>query len=139
MAILSQLSHLPDQSGDKCDNGLLTDERGRAYSCKDYRVLCEPFQGLHDIFQAPSILFGMTMSASGKKNISKASHVVRAHERLEKAVARLDQAISGAEMGQQTGEIDALKAENAKLQESTRAISGRLDQTIGKLKTVLES
>ena len=86
------------------------------------------------------------MSATGKQNISKSSQVVRASERLEKAVARLDQAISarpepalGGDGGQQAEEIAALKAENAKLQETTRAVSGRLDQTIDKLKTVLES
>ncbi len=88
----------------------------------------------------------MTMNASGKKNISKASHVVRAPEQLEKAVTRLDQVISArsesssnAENTQMAEEMAALKAENTKLQESARAISGRLDQAIDKLKTVLES
>jgi len=86
------------------------------------------------------------MSASGKQNISKTSQVVRACERLEKAVARLDQAVlnipktsAGGDSGEQAGQITALKAQNAELQEITRTVSGRLDQTIGNLKAVLES
>jgi len=86
------------------------------------------------------------MSATGKQNISKTSQVVRARERLEKAVARLDQVVlkmpessSGGDSVAQAGEIANLKAENAKLQEITRTVSGRLDQTIGNLKAVLES
>ncbi len=82
------------------------------------------------------------MSGTGKQNISKSSQVVRARERLEKAVARLDQTLSNrpeSSSGRQTGDLAALQAENARLQETARAISGRLDQTIGKLKAVLES
>ncbi len=95
---------------------------------------------------AQSIHLGIFMNATGKQNISKASHVDRARERLENAVVRLDQAIknmpessSGSGSQEQTGEIAALKAENAKLQETSRTVSGRLDQTIGKLKAVLKS
>ena len=86
------------------------------------------------------------MNTTGKQNISKTSQVVRARERLEKAVARLDQVIlkmpeasSGGDSVAQSGEIADLKAQNAKLQEITRTVSGRLDQTIGNLKAVLES
>lgn len=86
------------------------------------------------------------MNATGKQGITKPSHLTRAQERLEKAVNRLDQALSnmaeptpGIDDGRSAEEIAALKAENAKLQEVSRTVSGRLDQTIGKLKTVLES
>jgi len=85
------------------------------------------------------------MSANGKQNISKSSQVVRARERLEKAVARLDRAFANKPEPSVPGsdlmaeEIAALKAENARLQEVTRTVSGRLEQSIGKLKAVLES
>jgi len=86
------------------------------------------------------------MSATGKQTITKASHLSRARERLEKAVTRLDHALSGmaeptptADVGPAAEEMIALKAENAKLQEASRAVSGRLEQTIGKLKAILES
>ena len=78
------------------------------------------------------------MSTTGKQKISKTSQVARARERLENAVARLDQAVANSS-DSSPGEITALKAQNAKLQETSRTVSGRLDQTIGKLKAVLES
>ncbi len=90
----------------------------------------------------PLVRLGIMMSTTGKRHISKSSQVDRARARLEEAVARLDRALSNrAEPSPDRSgdDLAALQAENASLRETTRAVSGRLEQTIGKLKSVLES
>ncbi|MDP6785713.1 MAG: hypothetical protein QF830_06020 [Rhodospirillales bacterium] len=68
----------------------------------------------------------------------------RPRERLEKAVTRLEAALEARD--HKSGESDAAlatslaaaEAENARLTTLNRAVSGRLDSAIGRLKTILE-
>ncbi|HER26916.1 MAG TPA: hypothetical protein ENI69_07385 [Rhodospirillales bacterium] len=81
------------------------------------------------------------MSTAGKQSIAKTSQVDRARKRLEKAVERLDQAISAMPAtgtATDSAEMTSLQADNARLQESSRVVADRLEHTIGKLKAVLE-
>jgi 3-oxoacyl-(acyl-carrier-protein) synthase len=68
----------------------------------------------------------------------------RPRERLEQAVTRLEAALEAQDL--KSGESDAAlahtlsaaEAENAELKTLNRAVSGRLDSAIGRLKTILE-
>jgi len=68
---------------------------------------------------------------------------MRAHERLEKAVARLDRALrkggrSGAGNGELAHELDAVRSENASLRGLNATVSDRLDATISRLRDILK-
>lgn len=88
----------------------------------------------------------MIMTATGKQSISKTSHVVRARQRLERAVSGLEQAVlkmpppsTDPELTPElTHELATLRAENAELRQNSRVVSGRLDGAIDKLKAVLD-
>jgi hypothetical protein len=82
------------------------------------------------------------VSSAGNKNISKPSQVDRARERLDKAVLRLETAItnSGSKQSQALNEdVEALRAENTRLGKASSEVSVRLEKTIGRLNAVLES
>lgn len=85
---------------------------------------------------------GNFMSSAGNKNISKPPQVERARNRLDAAVARLEGAItaSGGKMAvAMEQDLGDLRAENDRLGKLGDQVSARLDKTIGRLKTVLES
>ena len=77
-------------------------------------------------------------------NSPKQGRLERPRERLEQAVARLEVALET--QGRKSGESDAAlahtlsaaEAENAQLKTLNRAVSGRLESAIGRLKTILE-
>ena len=77
-------------------------------------------------------------------NSPKQGRLERPRERLEQAVARLEVALET--QGRKSGERDAAlahtlsaaEAENAQLKTLNRAVSGRLESAIGRLKTILE-
>ncbi len=69
------------------------------------------------------------------------TNVKKARKRLDKAVSRLE-AMSqddGALTAIQAGELASLKAERDSLRDAVRAVSGRLDSTIQRIKGMLES
>jgi len=77
-------------------------------------------------------------------NFPNQGRLERPRERLEQAVARLEAALET--QGRKSGEGDAAlahtlsaaEAENARLKTLNRAVSGRLDSAIGRLKMILE-
>lgn len=80
--------------------------------------------------------------------IHKETKLVRARTKLEQSVARLEAALEeklakaqgdNPEVVALQDELENLKADNARLKLLNKTVSGRLDNTIGRLKTVLES
>ncbi len=77
-------------------------------------------------------------------NFLKQGFLERSRERLNQAVARLEAALEN--QGRNLGESDAAlaytlsvaEAEKAKLEALNRAVSGRLESAIGRLKKILE-
>lgn len=75
-------------------------------------------------------------------SIQKPSQVTRARERLNKAVDRVEAALKARGQSDDDGlakELEAMRGKNAALKESHRTVSERLDITIDRLKTMLES
>lgn len=75
-------------------------------------------------------------------SVQKPSRLERARERLDKAVARVEAALETRARNGGDGvskELEAVRAKNAALKESYRAVSERLEGTIDRLKTILES
>ncbi len=78
-------------------------------------------------------------------NVRKSPRLERAQEQLDNAVARLEsvQAARGAPPGASQSELaqdlESAHAKNNSLKIMNETVSGRLDATIGRLKTILES
>ncbi len=77
-----------------------------------------------------------------KTSIKKPTRVERARRRLDKAVSRLESSLKdgGGPAGGDDGLAGKLKAELAKstaLEEINLNVSGRLDESISRLKTIL--
>ena len=78
-------------------------------------------------------------------NVRKSPPLERAQEQLDSAVARLEAAqasrglSSGADQTQLAQQLESAQIENNSLKSVNETISGRLDATIGRLKTILES
>lgn len=77
-------------------------------------------------------------------NSRKQGRLERPRERLEAAVARLEGALetharkSGESDAALARSLSAAETENAELKTLNRAVSGRLDTAIGRLKSILE-
>ncbi|MEQ8503968.1 MAG: hypothetical protein RIB80_01495 [Rhodospirillales bacterium] len=76
--------------------------------------------------------------------ITKPSRVDRAFERLDSALSRLEKVVQtrsamGGGTGNDGGDSDALRQENAHLQAVNEEVKGRLDGAIGRLEKVLGS
>ena len=78
--------------------------------------------------------------------MNTANRLERAQARLDKALNRLEKAVAGKEEQQRqdgengvSGEVLRLQEENAALRETTHTVGRRLDTTIGRLKTILDS
>jgi hypothetical protein len=69
--------------------------------------------------------------------------VEAAKQRLERAIARLEQSASrraqpaGPDQAELVRALEAAQAENAALHATTEQVAGRLDRAIGRLRTVL--
>ena len=78
-------------------------------------------------------------------NVRKSPRLERAQQQLDSAVARLEAAqatrgsSSGGDQAQFAQELESAQAENISLKSVNETVSGRLDATIGRLKTILES
>jgi len=74
------------------------------------------------------------------------SRLQEAHERLETAVTRLDQAVekrftvvdSQQDVAALSEELDAARSDNNRLQAVTSTLASRLDSTIDRLRKVLD-
>jgi len=86
---------------------------------------------------------GLMAENDDNMDMLKNAKAERAWEKLETAIARMEQAAkarppAGASETD-SGEIDELRKKNATLKEAHQAVSARLDGAIGQLKTILES
>jgi len=78
-------------------------------------------------------------------NVRISPRLERAQEQLDNAVARLEAAqvsrgaSSGGDQTQLAQQLESAQAENNSLKSVNETVSGRLDATIGRLKTILES
>jgi len=82
------------------------------------------------------------MNSTGNKNITKASQVEQARDRLERAIDRLENALETRQVDDNISnndEMETLRAENLNLLDLNRKASRRLDDTIGRLKAALDS
>ena len=75
-----------------------------------------------------------------KANSPKQGRLERPRERLEQAVKRLEAALEthARKSGDSDAALSAAAEENAELKTLNRAVSGRLDTAIGRLKSILE-
>ncbi len=70
----------------------------------------------------------------------EATRLEKARERLEKAVSRLEAlALEEGPNPALSEELEALRAENAAMRESSRTVSDRLDGAVNRIKGILES
>ncbi len=59
---------------------------------------------------------------------------------MDKAISRLESALkAGAGSPGEAGKLREIQAENEALRNVNRTVSGRLENTIGRLKSILES
>ena len=69
------------------------------------------------------------------------NRMIQARDRLDKALARLENAARGerrgAKVGDLTAELDDLRARNLMLDQRNRAVAERLDKAISRLKTLV--
>lgn len=78
-----------------------------------------------------------TLPATSKVTQAQ-QHLTQAIERLERALAaRADAAVPPPVADDET--VSRLKAENDALKAANRAVTGRLDETIGRLKRLLDA
>lgn len=63
----------------------------------------------------------------------------QATRRLEAALDRLERAADSADPARLRAALDAARDETGRLRTLTRSVAARLDDTIGRLKTALES
>ncbi len=73
-------------------------------------------------------------------NSRKQGRLERPRKRLEQAVKRLEAALEthARKSGESDAALSAAAAENAQMKTLNRAVSGRLDTAIGRLKSILE-
>lgn len=79
------------------------------------------------------------MKSTGLPTTSK---VARAQQRLDQAIERLERAVAARPAGSPSVDADALahlKAENESLKTANERIAVRLDETIGRLKRLLDA
>ena len=67
------------------------------------------------------------------------SQLEQATQRLDAAIARLEQAATGGEAVAVSAASAEAEQENARLRDRADAVAGRLDKAIDHLKTLLES